>query len=293
MRLQTGLLLGLAGGLVWFSTVAWSQEDATGAQGGTPPTQAKEGTPPTAAQGGTPPPRSELDPAVDPAAIEALEKMGGYLRSLKAMEIKAVTRTDEVLDSGQKIQLTGRVDLQVKRPDRLWASVDSDRKKRQFFYDGETFTLYGEKVGYYASIDAPPTIGQLIEVASKRYGLEFPLADLFYWGTDKSGVDKIQSATYVGPSRIDGVETDHYAFRQADLDWQVWIQRGPRPLPRKLVLTTTNERTQPQYEVELSWDLAPKQTKEMFTFVPPKGALPIGFMDVASHGGRPTVKTVK
>ena len=37
------------------------------------------------------------------------------------------------------------------------------------------------------------------------------------------------------PATIDGVATDHYAFREADVDWEVWIQKGDQPLPRKLV----------------------------------------------------------
>jgi hypothetical protein len=41
------------------------------------------------------------------------------------------------------------------------------------------------------------------------------------------------AAGYIGTSWIDGVECDHVAVRQADVDWQVWIERGDTPLPRK------------------------------------------------------------
>jgi hypothetical protein len=45
----------------------------------------------------------------------------------------------------------------------------------------------------------------------------------FYWGTDKSGIEDIKSAISIGPSRVGGVECDHYADRQEGVDWQAWI----------------------------------------------------------------------
>jgi hypothetical protein len=198
--------------------------------------------------------------------------MGAELRALKAFALRSETTTDEVLDNGQKVQFGGTVDFRVRRPNGLRVEVLSDRKQRQFFYNGKTLTLYGPTNGYYASIAAPPTIGELLQVLDQKYGLQFPLTDLFLWGTDKDGLDDIKSAIYIGPSRIGGVGCDHYVFRQADVDWQIWIERGKTPLPRKLVITTTSEPAQPQYVAVLKWDLAPKLDDKMFTFVPPKGA---------------------
>src|SRR6266545_3755100 len=41
---------------------------------------------------------------IDPDAIAALEKMGGYLRTLNAIQVRAVVTTEEVRLDGQKIQ---------------------------------------------------------------------------------------------------------------------------------------------------------------------------------------------
>jgi hypothetical protein len=35
-----------------------------------------------------------------------------------------------------------------------------------------------------------------------------------------------------------GVECDHLAFRNADTDWQIWIESGAKPIPRKYVITS-------------------------------------------------------
>ena len=96
------------------------------------------------------------NPAVDPNVVKALDKMGAYLRTLTAFDIEATNSTDEVLDNGQKVQFDGTVHLQVRRPDKLHAEVKTDRKHREFFYDGKTFTLFGRRVNYYATVPAPP-----------------------------------------------------------------------------------------------------------------------------------------
>jgi hypothetical protein len=234
--------------------------------------------PPTSA----PPPAAA--PAVLPEALAALQKMGSFVRSLKAFTLRADTSTDEVLaDSGQKIQFGSVVDYRVRPPDRLRADVLSDRKHQQVFYDGKTLTLYGQRVHYYASVPAPPTIREMLIFAAQKYGLEVPFADLFFWGTDQADLEDITAAINVGPSWIGGGLCDHYAFRQEDVDWQVWIERSDTPLLRKLVITTTDEEQQPQYTAVLTWNLTPQLDDAQFTFVPPPEAHRIVMQEVASQ----------
>ena len=66
-------------------------------------------------------------------ALAALNRMGAFLRQQRTLAVKAETTTDEVLASGQKIQLGETIDLRVRRPNRLRADVESDRKSRRFY----------------------------------------------------------------------------------------------------------------------------------------------------------------
>jgi hypothetical protein len=232
--------------------------------------------------------------APDPRALAALERMGAFLRSQHEMKINGETSTDDVLDSGQKVKRDATYELVVRRPDRLRADLNGDRKQEQIFYDGKTFAVYQPRLGYYATFDAPPTLAGLVEVAEKRYGLDLPLADLFYWGTEKSRVGDIRSATLIGTSTVKGVPCDHYAFHQDDVDWELWIERGAKPLPLKLVITTTSEPSQPQHAVVLSWNLAPSIKEELFAFTPPPSAHRIEFQQAVANtprqGRRPSQK---
>jgi hypothetical protein len=216
-------------------------------------------------------------PVIEQKAIERLNEMGAFLRLQQAFSLKIAASTDEILDTGQKIQLDSRAEIAVKRPNRLYGKIDSDRKSREFFFDGKTFTLYGKRAGYYATFAAPSTIAEVIAVAERDYDIELPLVDLFYWGTDASGVEAIEGAIDLGPSSVDGKPCEHFAFRQDDVDWQIWIERGDKPLPRKMVITTTSEAAQPQHVVKLDWNLSPTFDAATFSFVPPKDAKKIPF----------------
>lgn len=232
-------------------------------------------------QAGSPPPAAtRAAAAVQPQAVVALEKMGRYLRGLKNFTVQGDSTLELVTEDGQKLQFPGTVQYKVRAPNGLQLEVRSDRKERQLFYDGKTLTVYGPRNKYYASVDAPPTITELLSNATDRYGIELPLADLFLWGTDKAPVSALTSAVFVGPARIDGTVTEHYAFRQPGVDWQVWIETGARPLPRRLVITTTDDPAQPQYASTLKWNTDAKLGDSTFTFTPPKDAHRIELVEV-------------
>src|SRR5215470_6175967 len=207
----------------------------------------------------------------DGDAIKALEGMSNYLRTLKAFQIRSETSRDEVLENGQNIEFSGVVDMVVDRPDRLRADVVNDKQHRMFFDDGKTFTVWARGMNYYATIPAPATLADLADKLSEKYGLELPLVDLFYWG-DRKSTGQITGAIDVGPSQVEGVTCEHYAFRQEGADWQIWIQQGDYPLPRKLVITTTTDPARPKFTSVMTWNLAPSFNDAAFSFVAPKDA---------------------
>ncbi len=214
--------------------------------------------------------RAETDqqPAVDAVAMRALDDMGAYLRNLKSFSLQADDTFDTLLDSGQKIQLSAHINLAVRKPDRLRANIVTDLRTLQMFYNGKEFTLYAPKVKYYATVPAAPTIKQWLAVVEERFGIAFPLVDLFRWGEDAEAAAAIKEALVIGPSNLAGQMTDHYAFRQDGLDWQIWIAQGAAPLPLKYVITTLDEPSQPQYTVRLTWDTAATPDETDFTFQP-------------------------
>lgn len=220
--------------------------------------------------------------AIEPDAMDALNKMGAYLRTLKAFQVLSDSTTDEVLEDGQAIQYSTKVNMLAEKPNGLRVEITADDEHRFYLFDGKNFTIYGAMAGFYATVPAPPTIKEMIDKISDKYDIEFPLTDLFLWGTDDAAAKKITSAIDVGPTSVNGITCEQYAFRQEGVDWQIWIQLGDFPLPLKYVIRTLTDDAKPQHSAELTWNLAPSFNREAFTFDPPADAHRILLKDMTA-----------
>ena len=233
-----------------------------------------------------PPPRSGLampqsanpDPIVtegviEDEAVQAVKDMSNYLTSLNTIGITSQASLDVVTNDGQRIQLDGTTTYKVRKPGFVIDYV-SDQKSRRFIYDGKNFTVYSPLLGFYAQAPAPGSNREVLDTIYNKLGIALPLEDLFRWG-DGTNADRIQalkSAYEVGSATIDGIPTDHFAFREADVDWEVWIQKGDQPLPRKVVIVDRTDPTHPTFTARLSWQVNPAFTDADFTFVPDANA---------------------
>ena len=223
------------------------------------------------AQTAPPAPRPAAS-AVDPASIQALKDMGAFLQTLKRFRVSTELTGERVLADGQKLQHTAEASMDVERPNKLRAFMHSARSERQLVYDGKTVTLYTPAQKYYSTVEFSGTIGELIGRLEEKFGVQVPMSDLFLWGTPAAPLDKIESAMNAGQDFIDDDLCDHYAFRQAKVDWQIWITTGNKPLPRKVVITNRSDEARPQSVSFIDWNLKPTFKDSVFKFTPSKGA---------------------
>ena len=214
--------------------------------------------------------------------INRLITMGKYLRTLKAYTIHVDTTNEESFDNGQKLQFSGSAEYQIHVPDQMYLSIKNPVKTRVYTYDSKTLTQYSPLLNYYSTMDFKGTIGQMVLYVKDKYDLDMPLADLFLWGTDEVDINDIKEAIYVGTEQMNGHDSDHFAFRQEGVDWQIWIQTGDQPLPDKLVVTDMDDPTQPTFASSLKWNLSPKFQAKDFVFTPPQNAVKIDIITVDS-----------
>ena len=211
--------------------------------------------------------------SVDPAAVKALSDMSAYLQTLSSFELTSKTSLDLVTRDDEKIQLDGVGTYKVRKPNAFVIDIASDDWNRRYIYDGRQFTLFAPKLGYFAQVPAPGSIRETISEVESRFGISLPLDDLFRWSEPGGArADLLQSGFLVGVETIDGVKTNHYAFRENKIDWQIWIQQGDQPLPRKLVIIDRRDPTAPAYAARLSWTLNPALGDDVFAFQPPQDA---------------------
>ena len=218
-------------------------------------------------------------PDVEPKADQTLRKMSDYLAQLQQFKIQTESMLEIVLTSGQKIQYYNQLEIAIKRPNKLRVSREGQVYDQEFFYDGKTLTQYSKGGNVYATIEAPPTLDGALTFALETLHIEAPGSDLIYSNAYNILMENVNSGFYVGISIVDGVNCHHLAYRDDEVDWQIWIEDGDKPLPKKFVITTKWLTGAPQYTISVkSWDLSPKLKDDMFTFVPPKDAQKIEFV---------------
>lgn len=103
--------------------------------------------------------------------------------------------------------------------------------------------------------------------------MALPGADLLVADPYAALAAGVLEAKYLGTGIVDGVSCEHLAFRNFDTDWQLWVQAGDQPIPRKLVITSKTMNCAPQHTIHVkSFKGGVKPKAGAFTFVPPAGA---------------------
>jgi hypothetical protein len=219
---------------------------------------------------------------IDETAAKHMRAACEYLKGQKAFSVRAEGTLEELYRSGRRVQRSRGITLTFKRPDRLRANIEFDKGTREFYYDGRSVAITDVEAKVYGRFDAPSTTEEMLDDAIARFGVEMPLADLVSaepCGALENAVDR---GWYLGEHYFAGGRYHHMLFSTADVDLQVWVSDGDKPLFRKLAFTYKNEPGEPQYGVALSdWNFAPALEEATFTFTPPADAQQIEFVVAA------------
>jgi len=209
--------------------------------------------------------------AIDPREI--LRRMSDFLADQKQFRVESEHHYDEVLSTGQKVRLSSRRAVSIRRPDAVAAEVIGDGHDKRFTYDGRTLTVFDRDRNMYASAPMPDTIDGMLDTMAERYGAVIPAADLLYSDPYKAIGANVKGGRYIGLHEVGGYPCHHLAFTGDVVDWQIWIQDGARPLPRLVLLTYKTLTGQPRYAMAVSeWVLDTPLPESLFRTTPPSGA---------------------
>ena len=228
--------------------------------------------------------RGQAQPTgIEPQAEKILRRMGDYLAGRQQFTLKAESMLEAVLTSGQQLQYDSPATLMVSRPNKMRAHRKGDLANQEFFYDGKSLTLFNPKENLYATTAAPATLDETLDFAREKLDIIAPAAELLYKNAAEKMLKESTSGFVVGQSIVGSVKCTHLAFRGAEIDWQIWIEDGSKPLPRKFMITSKQMSGAPQFTVLIrNWDLTPNLADREFTFAPPKGAKKIDFLKLTS-----------
>jgi len=228
-----------------------------------------------------PAPQAEKATAPEPDPLPILQKMCDFLKSQQQFTYKAEIADDQVYYGDKKLQYEIDTETFVRRPDRLRVNAEGDLVDKQFYFDGKTITLYDKDHNVYGTFEVPADIESALEKAHKEFGVHVALTDLASPNLWELVSKRIKHSLYVGQSKIRGVLCHHLSFDGDNVQFQVWIDAGNQPLPRKVVLTHKNLPGSPQWTAYLSdWNFSPQLQDNLFAFTPPPGAEKIKFIPV-------------
>lgn len=219
--------------------------------------------------GGTP---TRSAPAADAGADAILKSMSDYLASQKVISADYDSSIEVITPQLLKVQFNSSGTVLMERPNELRATRTGGYADVEIFFNGKTLTVYGKNLNGYATLDAAGSTDELIDTLRGR-GWALPGADLLVEDVYKTMTAEAIESKHIGRGVINGIECEHLAFRGQDVDWQIWVEVGDKPIPRKLVITSKAVGDAPQYTLLITgWKTDVPADPGAFEFTAPQGA---------------------
>jgi len=202
-----------------------------------------------------------------------LKSMTDYVGSQTTIELSFDSSIEVITPQLEKIQFTNSGGALLRRPDKLRAHRLGGYADVELVFDGKTVSVLGKHRNVYAQFEGPQSVDALLEALRAGHGVALPGADLLLSNAYEVLVDGVLEAKHIGRGVVGGVECEHLAFRNLDTDWQLWVEVGDRPIPRKLVITSKTLNSAPQYTLHVKdWKTGVTPAADAFDFTPPAGA---------------------
>jgi hypothetical protein len=222
---------------------------------------------------------------VDARADEVLRRMAAFLAGTKRFSLEAEESFDLEVGRAYRVQLTNLRTLTVERPSRFVADATGDTLHRSSWFDGRTLTVLNKQKNVYGSVEAPGTIDAVLDKVAEEFQVVIPLSDLLYSEPYATLMEGVLYGKYLGIHQAAGVPCHHLTFGQPGVYWQIWIDAGTEPWPRKLSAAYWEDSGIPRYEaVFRRWTPNPPSVEGQFRFKAPAGARQIALAELARTG---------
>jgi hypothetical protein len=223
-------------------------------------------------------------PAVEARAEETLRKMAALLAGTTRFTLEAEETFDTEFAHAYRVQLGNVRTLSVERPSRFVASATGDTLHRASWFDGRVLTVLDKERNIYATLEMPGTIDAVLDKLAADYKLVLPLSDLLYSDPYQTLMEGVLYGKYLGIHQAAGVPCHHLTFGQDGVEWQIWIDAGEKPWPRKLALAFWEDPSVPQYQATFRrWTPGPKLDEALFRFSAPAGARKVDAAELAAE----------
>lgn len=206
-------------------------------------------------------------------AQSILKAMTDYVQRQQNLSLKYDTDIEVVTPTVEKIQFSASGDITMSRPNKFRISRSGGYADVELVSDGSTVTVYDRGGNRFAQVPGAPSFDEVVDKIRGETTFELPGADLLLSKAYEALTTGVLEAKYIGRGVVEGVECEHLAFRNLDTDWQIWVELGERPVPRKYVITSKAVGAAPQYTLRLrDWKTDVNPAPDAFTFKQPEGS---------------------
>ncbi|MBM6580804.1 DUF2092 domain-containing protein [Microvirga sp. BT689] len=211
--------------------------------------------------------------AAEGQAETILKAMADYVSRQENLSLKYDADVEVVTPAVEKIQFSASGDITLNRPNKFRVSRIGGYADVELISDGSNVTVYDRGGNRFAQVPAAGTFDEVVDRLRTEAPLELPGADLLLAKPYEELMAGVLEAKHVGRGVVEGVECEHLAFRNLDTDWQIWVEVGDRPVPRKYVITSKAVGSAPQYTLRLrDWKIGVSPAPDAFAFKPPQGS---------------------
>lgn len=182
---------------------------------------------------------------------QILKAMSDYLASQKSISFDYQSSIEAVTPDFEKLQFVSSGTAVINRPDKLRVTRKGGFADLDISFDGTTFMVHGKDVDTYAEVEAKGTLDDLFDQMAAD-GVMAPGTDLFSTNAYDTLLQDVTEAKHVASAVVDGIDCEYLSFRTPDVDWQIWIESGAKPVPLKYVITTKHVAQAPQYTLQIS-----------------------------------------
>ncbi len=209
---------------------------------------------------------------LDPQADALVKKMSDYMGGLKSFSADGFVSDEQIMGDGFKLSALRSASFMVKRPNKLYLKRKGMVRDQEIFLDGSRLVVHGKRLGFATEVPVSGDLDAALDTATETLEAELPARDLISADAYTPLMEPVEESAYLGTVEIGGVTCRQLAFRTDEVDWQLWVEEGNRPLPCRYTITSKWTYGAPQYSVTFSnWKVNPDLSDSDFKFTAPQG----------------------
>ena len=215
---------------------------------------------------------------VDPEAAKVVRQMSQYYQNMRGGQVE-VTHTIAVdKPEGQQNSVI-EVRATFRRPREILLALVDQAGKIEVVSNAEKMTTSLSALNQYVTDDPLEDLSELATSPLMAHfnavtGRALFILDLLEKDPYGKIMQDVSSLGLEPPEKIGGMSCHHLVFGQKDIDWEMWVAEGEKPL--LMQVSTDFSRAVNAQVVTTSafdrWEVNHPPPSEVFTFSPPEGA---------------------